>query len=351
MSHAFETSMNDEPVPPLPFVSVVMPIRNEAGAIVASLRAVLDQEYPQELYEVIVADGMSTDNTRNLVRETSLGRDVQIVDNPRQIAPTALNAAIRLARGEVIIRVDGHCIVRPDYVRNCVELLRERACAGVGGPVETIGKTPWAEAIAAAMSSRFGVGGSAFRTIQDREIWAETIPFPAYKRRVFAEVGLYDEELVRNQDDEFNSRIRKAGGRLLLSPALQSEYFSRGTLRSLWRQYYQYGVWKVRVLQKHPRQMAVRHFLPAIFVTLLLLCATGALFHPLPAWCLAGLLSGYAIANVAASFAVAWRTKLSHFWRLPWAFMALHFGYGAGSLVGLWRFRRRWSDRLGNAPA
>lgn len=343
--------MNADPPPPMPFVTVVMPIRNESSAIVASLRAVLDQDYPRELYEVIVADGMSTDNTRELVHETSEGRDVRIVDNPRQIAPTALNVAIQLARGDVIVRVDGHCIVRHDYLRNCVELLCERECAGVGGPVNTIGKTPWAEAIAAAMSSRFGVGGSAFRTILDRELWAETVPFPAYKRQVFAEVGLYDEELVRNQDDEFNSRIRKAGGRLLLSPLLQSEYFSRGTLKSLWRQYFQYGVWKVRVLQKHPRQMAVRHFLPAMFVTALLLCAVGSFMHWLPAWCFVTLLGAYAIANLAASFTVASRTRWSHMWRLPLAFMALHFGYGAGSLVGLWRFRHRWGDQLGAAPS
>ncbi len=342
--------MNTETDRELPFVSVVMPVRNEASAICESLDAVLRQDYPTDRYEVIVADGMSVDNTRQLVREFSRGRDVRIVDNPEKIAPTGLNAAIRCARGEVIVRVDGHCIVRLDYLRNCVALLRKHACPGVGGPVETIGKSTWAAVIASAMSSRFGVGGSAFRTIKDHAIWAETIPFPAYDRRIFEQVGLYDEELVRNQDDEFNARIRKAGGKLLLSPLLESKYFSRSTLRSLWRQYFQYGVWKVRVLQKHPMQMSVRHFLPAAFVLTLVLLAAGAPFHAVGAWGLATLLGLYSAGCLAAALLIGWRNNMQHVLLLPFAFFALHFGYGIGSLVGLWKFRARWNDRLGKTP-
>lgn len=343
--------MNTETERVLPFVTVVMPVRNEASAICESLAAVLVQDYPNDRFEVILADGMSEDNTRALVREFSIGRDVRIVDNPERIAPTGLNAAIRCARGDVIVRVDGHCIVRPDYLRNCVALLREHACPGVGGPIETIGKSTWAAVIASAMSSRFGVGGSAFRTVKDRVIWAETVPFPAYQRRVFEEVGLYDEELVRNQDDEFNARIRKAGGRLLLSPLLESKYFSRSTLRSLWRQYFQYGVWKVRVLQKHPRQMSVRHFLPAAFVIVLLLLAAVAPFHAAGVWGLVALLGTYAAACATAAVAIGSRTRMRHALLLPFAFIALHFGYGIGFLVGLWRFRGRWTDRLGRTPS
>jgi succinoglycan biosynthesis protein ExoA len=339
-----------EPLGVLPFVSVVMPVRNESKAIVSCIRAVLNQDYPADLYEVIVADGMSTDNTRELILDSSRGRNVRIVDNPRHIAPTALNVAIRESCGDVIVRVDGHCIVKSDYLRNCVDLLREHNCSGVGGPIITIGTTPVASAIAAAMSSRFGVGGSAFRTVQDREMWVDTIPFPAYRRALFEEVGLYDEELVRNQDDEFNARVRKSGGKLLLSPALKSEYFSRSSLRSLWRQYYQYGAWKIRVLQKHPGQMSLRHFLPSLFVSMLLASAIGTIFSTSAAWCLATLLFTYVVANLIATMTVARRSIRIHYWTLPFAFMALHFGYGVGALVGLARFRGRWGDHIGGVP-
>lgn len=334
-----------------PFVTVVMPVRNEAGAIRESLGAVLEQDYPVERYEVIVADGMSADATREIVTQMSAGRSVRTIDNPGRIAPTGLNAAICQARGEVIVRVDGHCIVPHDYLSNCVRLLREHQCAGVGGPINTVGSSDWAEAIATAMSSKFGVGGSAFRTINDREMWAETVPFPAYERKVFEQVGLYDEELVRNQDDEFNARIRKAGGKLLLSPALQSTYFSRSSLRSLARQYFQYGLWKVRVLQKHPRQMNVRHFLPALFIVLLLVLAIGTPFHVLFGAGLGLALAAYATGALLASAILARRTSWRQFFRFPPTFAALHFGYGLGFMAGLWRFRSRWRDDLGSAPA
>ncbi|HEX9730422.1 MAG TPA: glycosyltransferase family 2 protein [Thermoanaerobaculia bacterium] len=319
----------------LPRVTVVMPVRNEERYVERSLGAVLAQDYPPELLEVLVADGMSTDGTRRLVERLGRGRDVRVIDNPRGIVAPGLNAAIAEARGEVVVRVDGHCEIAPDYVRRAVEHLRRGGVAGVGGPVETVGETPLARAIAAAMSSRFGVGGSAFRVGVDAPVWADTIPFPAYPRRVLAAAGPFDEELVRNQDEEYNYRLRGAGEKLLLAPDLRSRYYSRADLRSLWRQYFQYGFWKVRVLEKHPRQMRPRQLGPPSLVAALAAGALAAAWSPAGLAVLAGIAAAYLLAAGAAALMVAvpWRYRPL----MPVIFAAMHLGYGCGFWAGLGR--------------
>ena len=251
----------------IPLVSVVMPVRNEERFILHSVGAVLSQDYSAYRMEVLIADGMSTDGTRDILEQLA-ARDprLRIIDNPGRIVATGLNASIATARGDIIIRVDGHCEVAPDYVRRCVNHILEDDVDGVGGYVETIGQTYMARVIARAMSSTFGVGGVAFRTGGGRSLLADTIPFPAFRRDAMERAGQYDEEFIRNQDDEYNYRLRKLGAKLLLAADVRSRYFSRSTLRSLWRQYYEYGFWKVRVLQKHPHQMSARQFVPAAFL-------------------------------------------------------------------------------------
>jgi glycosyltransferase involved in cell wall biosynthesis len=216
--------------------------------------------------EVVVADGMSTDGTRQIA-ESFKGRHpaLEVLDNPGMIVPTALNVAIAASRGVIIVRVDGHCEISTDYVRRCVEHLQTGVDA-VGGPLRTVGEGAVARAIALGMSSTFGVGNSAFRTSTGKTMVVDTVAFPAYPRRVLERVGPFDEELVRNQDDEYNYRLRKAGGRILLAADVRADYFSRSSLRSLWRQYFQYGYWKIRVLQKHPRQMCLRQCAPVCIV-------------------------------------------------------------------------------------
>lgn len=329
----------------LPYVSIIMPVRNEADFIDRSLKAVLAQDYPSQLLEVIIADGMSIDGTRELLSSPlATHRNVRLVDNPGKIVPTAINAAMEIANGEIIVRVDGHCEIASDYVRLCVAHLEKRNVDGVGGPIETIGQTYLAQVIASAMSSRFGVGGSAFRTGTREAILTDTIPFPAYTRAIVEKAGPYDEELVRNQDDEYNYRIRKLGGQLLLAPEVRSRYSSRGSLRSLGKQYFQYGYWKVRVMQKHPRQMSIRPFIPPSFVLLILLTSAMSPFSSLAMWTFAGVAAAYLMANLAASIGTSkgqWRFIAL----LPTVFATLHFAYGFGFLAGLLKFRNRWGDR------
>lgn len=327
-----------------PFVSVIMPVRNEEQFITRSLGAVLAQDYPAEQMEVLVVDGLSTDRTRDIVREMKDGR-VRLLDNPKHIVPYALNRAIAAAGGKIIVRVDGHCEIAPDYIRRCVAHLQAEGVDGVGGPLETIGETPMAESIAVAMSSGFGVGGSAFRTTQDRTMLVDTVAFPAYTRRALEAAGPFDEELVRNQDDEYNYRLRKMGGHILLAADVQARYYSRSSLRKLWRQYYQYGYWKVRVLQKHPAQMQPRQFIPPLFVAALLGSGLLALFKP-AGRVLLGLVTGsYLLANLLATVFTARRAGGEHLPRLPFIFAILHLSYGLGFLVGLVRFAGRWKER------
>ena len=326
-----------------PFVSVVMPVRNEATFIAQSLNAVLRQDYPSERIEVIVADGMSTDGTRQIVESLQARHPrLKLINNPGKIVSTGLNLAIEQAKGQVIVRVDGHCEIAGDYVQRCVEHLLNDDVEGVGGPLETIGETPLACVIASAMSSFFGVGNSAFRTKMDRTMLTDTVAFPAYTRSIIERAGPFDEELVRNQDDEYNYRLRKMGAKILLASDVHCRYYSRSSLRSLWRQYFQYGYWKVRVLQKHSGQMQPRQFVPPLFVAACLAALLLLPLFPVTGYFLGIAVSSYAIANVLASI-LSWRKNKYYLLPLvPIAFATLHLAYGLGFLTGLVRFWSYW---------
>ncbi len=329
-------------------VSVVMPIRNEANTISRCLEAVLNQDYPHSDMEVFVIDGMSTDNTRDIIASVASRYpdvSVTILDNPRQIVAPGLNAALDQVNGDIIVRIDGHCEIDPDYISRCVAYLQTGDIDGVGGPIQTIGKTPLSETIALGMSSKFGVGGSAFRTVTDKAMIVDTVAFPAYTRRIVEQAGKFDEELVRNQDDEYNYRIRALGGTIFLAPDIHSRYHSRGTLPSLWRQYFQYGYWKVRVMQKHPRQMSLRQFVPPTFVGVLLVSGLLSPFNRTMRRLGFGVALLYAAANLGASIWTANKHGRQHLARLPAVFAALHVSYGLGFLVGLARFANRWRER------
>lgn len=326
-----------------PFVSVVMPVRNEATFIARALRAVLAQDYPSEQMEVIVADGMSTDRTCEIVQAFQAQHPgVKLITNPGKIVPTGLNLAIEQASGEVVVRIDGHCEIANDYIRRCVEHLLNDDVDGVGGSLETIGETPLAGVIARAMSSSFGVGGSAFRTKKDRTMLTDTVAFPAYTRTILERAGPFDEQLVRNQDDEYNYRLRKMGAKILLAADVHCRYYSRSSLRSLWRQYFQYGYWKVRIMQKHSGQMQPRQFVPPLFVAACLTALLLLPMFPVTRYFLAIAVSSYAIANVTASMLSLRNHKYSLLALLPIAFATLHLAYGFGFLTGLVRFWRYW---------
>lgn len=332
-------------------VSIILPVRNEEVYLRGSLDSIFHQDYPLEKMEILVADGLSDDDTRTILGEYQAQHDnLFVFENPRRIVPTGMNIAMRYARGSILIRVDGHCEIAPDYVSRCVYYLQNDLADGVGGPMETVGQTGMAQMIAVAMSSPFGVGNSAFRTLTGKTMLADTVPFPAYKRRVVEHAGGYDEELVRNQDDEYNYRLREMGYRILLAADIRSRYYSRSTLSSLWKQYFQYGFWKVRVLQKHPQQMSLRQFVPFFLVTTLILEILVALLHPIGFPLLGFTIGLYALANVIASLIIALVRGWKYLLLLPLGFSIIHFSYGVGFLFGLFRFVFRWGDKKGQTP-
>ena len=322
-----------------------MPVRNEAAFIERSVGSVLAQDYPHDRMEILIADGMSQDATRQIITGLQHQRTkIKIIDNPGKIVATGLNAALRQAKGEIIVRVDGHCEIASNYVSRCVSHLMNDKVEAVGGPVETIGESYIARVIAAAMSSRFGVGGSAFRVTDSQTQFTDTVAFPGYTRAVIDRAGPFDEELVRNQDDEYNYRLRKLGVKILLASDVSSRYYSRATLLRLGSQYFQYGHWKVRVMQKHPRQMRLRQFAPPLFVAALLVALVLLPIFPVTAYLLGSIATVYAVAVLSASILSARNNGWKLMPLLPIAFAILHLAYGLGFLIGLLRFWNRWGE-------
>jgi GT2 family glycosyltransferase len=252
--------------------------------------------------------------------------------------PNGMNTALEQAKGKVIILVGGHCEIAPDYIRGCVKAIEKTGADCVGGAMTTVGETWIAQSIALAQSSRFGVGDVAFRTSNNKSGYVDTVVFGAYRREVFERIGGFDEELVRNHDDEFNFRLIQAGGKIWFDPSIRSIYYSRANLRSLWKQYFDYGLYKVRVIQKRKAVPSWRHLVPGVFVLGLFLTILMALIMSEPLWLLV-VTGPYATANL---FATLWTARRD--WKtlplLPLAFSILHLSYGLGFLWGLWRWRR-----------
>jgi cellulose synthase/poly-beta-1,6-N-acetylglucosamine synthase-like glycosyltransferase len=329
-----------------------MSIRDEENYIQRSLEAVMAQDYPIDSLEIIVCDGISSDKTHKTIVDYSTLHPqptIRILENPGKIVPTGMNIALRQAKGEIIIRVDGHTVIAPDYVRQCVDTLQRTNADNVGGKMNALGINPFGIVVAVATSTPFGTGGGRFH-YSDKEEWVDTVYMGAWPRRVFEKIGLFDEELVRDQDDEFNYRLRDQGGQILLSPAIHSDYTVRSTPRALWRQYYQYGFWKVRVLQKHPRQMSLRQYVPPAFVLSLLIGILVSFFNPWGMWLLGGVIGTYLLANLATSSWIAVRRGWYFLMFLPPVFGILHLSYGLGFLVGLLKFANRWGDKQGKTP-
>ncbi len=336
-----------------PFASVIMPVRNEGGFIAESLGAVLNQDYPAGRLEVLMADGMSSDETRSVIARIAASRSevpVRVLDNRGGIVPTGFNLALAQARGDVVVRVDGHTVIATDYVRECVAALERTGADNVGGRMVAVGEGAFGRAAALATSSPFGVGGSRFH-YSLREEWVDTVYMGCWRKELFERIGGFDEEMVRNQDDEFNYRLASAGGRILLSPRIRSEYFNRSSVRSLWRQYFQYGYWKVRVMQKHPSAMRFRHFAPASFVAFLAVMSAGALVSSAAREILGVVAGLYAAGSVGASILAVRRGGWILLPLLPVAFLTIHLAYGLGFLKGLVRFAGLWRAPRRSVPS
>ncbi len=251
------------------FVTVIVPCRNERRFIERCLASIVATGYPADRMEILVVDGMSDDGTRDIIA-ASIARDTRIsmLDNPARTSPAAMNIGIKRARGDVILRMDAHCEYPPDYIPALVSALETTGAANVGGVTAVVpaADTPVAKAIAIALSHVAGMGDSHFRIGAKEAKWVDTVPFGCWKRETFERVGLFDESLPRNQDDEFNMRLSRSGGRILLLPTVVTRYFGRETLAQLRRMFYQYGYFKPLAAIRSGSRLRPRQFAPAALV-------------------------------------------------------------------------------------
>ncbi|MCY6483575.1 glycosyltransferase family 2 protein [Clostridium aestuarii] len=326
-------------------VSVVIPCRNEEKYIGECLEAFMKQTYPKELFEVLVCDGFSDDKTRDIVKKYGKKyNNIKLIDNKGLSAPKGMNAGIKYSKADIIIIFGAHAYPDKDFIKNNVEVLQNNEIGCAGGPIKTISENDVGRAIALAMSSPFGVGNALFRYAK-KEMYVDTVAFGAYKRSVFGSIGYFDEELVRNQDDELNYRVCKEGYKILLSPKIKSTYYSRGSLKKLWKQYYQYGFWKVRVMQKHGKTASIRHLVPMSFViTNTLGIILGIFFKPILILWLIEIIMYLALDTMASIKLVKNKFKLIRY--IPFIFPILHISYGLGFINGLMAFYVFKSSKL-----
>src|SRR6202521_3356990 len=326
-------------------ISVVIPCRNEKRHIGEFLDSLLMQELDRDWQvEILVADGLSDDGTREVLRQYSQDApQVRMIDNPGRIVSTGLNAAITAAAGDVIIRMDAHTVYARDYIRECVRALETSGADNVGGPWVAEGRGLIGRAIAAAFRSPFCTGGGKAHDA-NYEGDVDTVYLGCWVRSVFDRVGLFDPQLVRNQDDEFNFRVRRSGGRIWQSPRIKSSYTPRASIVALFRQYLQYGFWKVAVIRKHRALASWRHAVPVVFVSWILSSLVGIALAALlgmntvASGIAAALATGLGVcflACVASALPFARSLDRRALLILPGVIAVYHVAYGLGFLIGV----------------
>ena len=317
-----------------PFVSVVIPMRNEEKYIKKCLVSFIKQDYPNDRFEIIVVDGQSEDNSSNIVAEVmDTNNNIYMVENEKKITPIALNIGVKHAKGDIIIIFSSHGFADSNFLTNNVKVHIKNKVDCVGGTIKTIGEDFQSKAISLAQSSVFGVGNSLFR-YSNKAQFVDTVAFGAYSKDVFNEIGYFDETLVRNQDFEFNHRIIKNGGKIFLEPSIKSYYYARSSIIKLFVQYLMYGFWKVRVVTKHADAFRFRYQVPALFVSSLILFSILSLMHNTFLLILFSIVSSYLLVIFLASIYKSAKSRIKNILILPFVFCALHFGFGIGFLIG-----------------
>ena len=317
-------------------ISIICPIYNEEKYIARCIDSILAQNYPKDDIEVILVDGMSTDNTREIVAGYAAQYPfIHLVDNPKRIVPPAMNIGIRAAKGDIIIRLDAHAIFPANYFTELVNNLRQLKAENVGGVCRTlpVNDNPECVAIANVLSSSFGMGNSYFRVGATEVMEVDTVPFGCFHRELFDRIGFFDEELIRNQDDEFNGRIIKNGGRIYLLPQLVIDYYARDKVSKVYKMFYQYGLFKPLVNKKLGNPATMRQFFPLAFVLGLLL---GPFMGFISKWFLVAYAAVLLLYFCLATYFSLKDSKNPKLILLQdWTYFVVHFAYGWGYLRGL----------------
>jgi len=338
-------------------VSIIIPCWNEQHHIASTLRSIFNQDYPAQLIEIIIVDGGSTDNTLNIIHSIQRSRTdtrIRIVDNPYRTTAYALNIGIAVARGEIIFTFGAHTRYSPNYISGAIKILNQSGADAVGSIAVTLPSAPTAVArtIARILSSPFGVGNSLMR-IRGRKkssgpintpapVTADTASCPGYRRTVFDKIGKFNTALVRNQDIEFHLRLRRAGGKVLLSPEIKTYYYARATFAQLFKNNLENGYWVIKSIRYAALPFAPRHLVPAIFVSTFLLTALTAPFLSLARILFVLTIGLYLLADISASLLsfVTSPSTLIYFPLYLITYPILHTSYGLGSLwalLTLWR--------------
>jgi succinoglycan biosynthesis protein ExoA len=326
----------------LPRVTIAMPAYNEEKYIEACISSVQAQDYPAELIEILVADGRSTDRTREILAEMSaVDPRIKMIDNPERLQAAGLGHMVKQAQGDVIVRMDVHCEYAPDYVRKCVETMERTGADNVGGAQRAKSKTPFQRALCALLQSPLGVGGAKYRSA-DAEGFVDTVFLGAFRRKIFETVGLWDPKAITNEDAELNQRILESGGQIYLSRDIVVHYFPRDSFKTLAKQYYKYGRGRARTLLKLGTVPTIRPFIPFLMTA----GAATMLVVP-PLWPLAPVaFATYALATGAEAVRVSKGLGPAAI-PMVWAmFPTLHFSHGIGVAAGFIQYIMKpdWPD-------
>lgn len=314
---------------------MVIPVLNEERHIEDCLRSVCEQDYPGDLIEIVVADGGSTDRTKELVAQMAINDPrLRLVENPGRNQAAGLNRGIAATTGEVVARLDGHAAWQPGHLRRCVQLLVETGADNVGGAMEAVGENPIGEAVARAWRSPFAAGGARYRYSR-RQMDTETVFLGVFRREALDRVGPFREDLDQHEDYELNHRIRLTGGRVVFSPEISTRYWTRSTWASLSAQFFRYGRSKARVARSLPGVVRPYHVAPPLLALSLPLAVAAMLSQRTRRGVGVGL-AAYVAADVVASVSVAKGASGPETARVMVAFPVLQLSWGAGFLAGLW---------------
>lgn len=327
-----------------PFISIIIPCRNEVDYIGQVIEDILKQDYPKDKMEILVIDGESDDNTQAIIEQKSKQHpNVIALNNSRKIVPTALNIGIKAAKGEIIVRIDAHCEYPKNYVSYLVKNLIELGADNVGVAMiaHPRNESLIAKAIAKAISSPFGIGDSLHRIGITKPTLIDSVPFGCYRKEVFERIGLFDEELIRNQDDEFNARLRKNGGEIFLLPDIEIKYMARDTINKISKMFYYYGYFKPLVNRKVGSPATARQFVPPTYLFMFSLALLLIFLGYNVGWLLFVIVFfPHSLLNLLISSKIAFKSKsIKMIPLLFWIFNTIHFSYGLGYIKGVFRFQ------------
>jgi len=318
-------------------VSIIIPCRNEEKYISRCLDSIIHSNYDKTVLSVYVCDGMSDDATPNIIKQYAIQYSfIHFVLNTQKTTPFALNLGIKTSQADIMIVLGAHAEIASDYVEKCIKCFEiDNSIGCVGGVLENVYDNSSSESIGKAMSSSFGVGNAHFRT-GNRNGFVDTVAFGAYKKEVFQKAGYFDEELIRNQDDEFNYRLIKNGYKIYLSDTISAKYHVRSSFSKLFKQYYQYGYWKVFVNKKHKSITTLRQIVPSLFV---LFTVIGFLFTiAFPKVVLLPFSVVLIMYFTMAMISAIKQSSVLKIFPIVFSYLILHFSYGTGYLEGIWRF-------------